>query len=187
MIKDDTQAAAEGGRMTDAGFPVTPDALLALLGTLSIPYRLYRHEAVFTVAESSAMDIDIPGCSCRNLFLKDKAGRQILICAAHETSIDLKSVPALAGTGRLSFGSPDRLWRALGVRPGSVCPFAVINDRAGSVTVFLDAFMMAHDIVNFHPLDNRMTIGLTPRDLIKFLDYAGHPPHIVDFGSREAP
>jgi Ala-tRNA(Pro) deacylase len=82
--------------------------------------------------------------------------------------------------GRLSFGSPDRLWTYLGIRPGSVCPFTVINDPEHKVAVILDAGMMRAEIVNYHPLDNAMTISLSPAGLLKFLAHTGHKPRIID-------
>src|SRR5690606_18792615 len=116
----------------------------------------YEHRAVFTVAESTALERDMPGVHCRNLFLRDKKQKMFLVVAAHETAIDLKKLPALIGADRLSFGSADRLWAYLGVRPGSVCPYAIINDKDRAVTVILDAAMMAGAIVNYHPLVNTM-------------------------------
>lgn len=162
--------------------PTTPDDLFARLGVLRIPFDLHRHRAVFTVAESEGVERDIPGIHCRNLFLRDKREKMFLVVAANETKIDLKKLQNLLGCDRLSFGSTDRLWRVLGVRPGSVCPFSVINDRDRAVTVILDAAMMAGARINYHPLDNTMTIGLTPGDLLKFLDYTGHVPHVMDLG-----
>ncbi|HPF79025.1 MAG TPA: YbaK/EbsC family protein, partial [Alphaproteobacteria bacterium] len=88
--------------------------------------------------------------------------------------------PPVIGSDRLSFGSSDRLWEYLGVRPGSVCPFSIINDKNQQVKILLDKSMMETDIVNYHPLLNTMTIGLKPQDLIKFIESTGHEAHIVD-------
>lgn len=156
------------------------EALLAVLGGLGISYHLYRHQPVFTVAESLDIERDIPGAHCRNLFVRDKKETMFLVVAQNETPIDLKKLSGLLGCGRLSFGSAGRLWEYLGVRPGSVCPFAIINDKDKAVTIVLDKAMMMNDIVNYHPMENHMTIGLTPDDLVKFIRHAGHEPLILD-------
>jgi Ala-tRNA(Pro) deacylase len=164
----------------DESLPTTPEQLLARLGTLGIPYQLHYHKAVFSVAESLDIERDMTGIHCRNLFLRDKKETMFLVSAANETKIDLKKLSDLLGAGRFSFGSPERLWTYLGVRPGSVCPYAIINDTGKAVTLILDAAMMKGDIVNFHPLLNTMTIGVKPDDLIKFVRSTGHEPRIVD-------
>jgi Ala-tRNA(Pro) deacylase len=160
--------------------PTTPAALFARLDSLGISYKVYEHAPVFTVAESEDVTAHIPGLHCRNLFVRDKAEKMFLITVGNDTRIDLKKLQVLLGCGRLSFGSPERLWRHLGVRPGSVCPFAIINDRDMSVTAILDKAMMDAEIVNYHPMENHMTIGLTPAGLIKFIESCGHKPHIID-------
>jgi Ala-tRNA(Pro) deacylase len=167
----------------NAPMPTAPEELLARLDSLGIPYTLHHHKAVFTVAESNELDRNLPGVHCRNLFLRDKKGTMFLVSAANETLIDLKKLSGLLGSGRFSFGSPERLWTNLGVRPGSVCPYAIINDTGGVVTPILDAYMMKGELVNFHPLLNTMTIAVTPDDLVKFIRSTGHEPRIVDLTS----
>jgi Ala-tRNA(Pro) deacylase len=166
-----------------APLPTPPERLFARLDELGITYKIYNHEPVHTVAESAHLAAVIPGLHCRNLFLRDRAGKMFLAVAGDHTPIDLKKLAAMAECGRLSFGSPERLWRVLGVRPGSVCPFALMNDRDRAVTVLLDRAMMAADLVNYHPLENHMTIGLVPADLLKFIESCGHRPHIMDLGA----
>jgi Ala-tRNA(Pro) deacylase len=122
----------------------------------------------------------IPGAHSKNLFVKDKKGRFFLITAKDETPIDLKRAhEAIGASGRLSFGSADQLRDVLGVEPGSVTPFAVVNDRTTRVTLILDAHLMHHERVNFHPLVNSMTTGVSPDGLIRFLRATGHEPAIV--------
>lgn len=161
--------------------PTPPDKLFDTLQEIDISYKIYEHEPVFTVSESEKLDRDIPGTHCRNLFLRDKKKQNFLIVAANQTQIDLKKAQELIGCGRLSFGSPERLWEHLGIRPGSVCPFTAINDPNHHVQIILDKFMMDSDLVNYHPLDNSMTISITPTDLLKFFDYTGHKPQILAF------
>jgi Ala-tRNA(Pro) deacylase len=132
------------------------------------------------VAESSAARPDIRGGHTKNLFVKDKKSRLFLLVLGAHTEIDLKRAhERIGGQGRLSFGSAEQLEEVWGVRPGSVTPFGAINDRDGRVTVVLDAAMMAHERLNFHPLVNTRTTGIASADLVKFLRATGHEPVIV--------
>ncbi len=160
--------------------PTSPEDLLKLLDSIIISYDVYHHKPVFTVAESTALLHTIPGTHCRNLFVRDKKEAMFLVVAANETPVDLKMLQDKLSCGRLSFGSPERLWRHLGVRPGSVCPFAVINDKDKSVQIVLDAHMMRSERVVYHPLVNDMSVGLSPEGLLRFLSETGHGPRIVD-------
>lgn len=164
----------------DLSLPTAPETLLRQLSALGISYDLSHHEAVFTVAESRKVDKKIPGTHCRNMFIRDKKEVMFLITLAHETQVDLKKMEGVLNCGRISFGSAERLWQYLGVRPGSVCPFGVVNDTQKQVTLVLDAWMMAQERINVHPLVNTMTVGLRPGDLIKFLESIQHPFRIID-------
>lgn len=161
--------------------PTSPEKLFEILQSLDIQYECHHHEATFTVEQSDKLKADIPGVHCRNLYLRDKKKKNFLVVAANETEIDLKKLQNDLECGRLSFGSADRLWQFLGIRPGSVCPFTLINDKNHDVQAVLDADMMRADIVNYHPLDNRMTISLSPADLMKFLNHTGHTPVMIKF------
>lgn len=160
--------------------PTQPQELLEILQKLDIEYKFYEHEAVFTVEESSKIKEDMPGTHCRNLYLRDKKKKNFLVVAANETEVDMKTLSDKIECGRLSFGSADRLWQFLGIRPGSVCPFTVINDTEHKVQVVLDSYMMKQERVHYHPLDNTMTIGIAPDDLLKFFEHTGHTPLILD-------
>ena len=159
--------------------PTPPEKLFAVLDGLGIPYQTHHHPPTFTVAESEYLKRDIPGLHCRNLLVRDKKEKMFLITAANETPVDLKSLETLLGCKRLSFGSPERLWRYLGVRPGHVCPFAAINDRENKVISVLDRGIMDADTVCVHPMENHMTVALKPQDLVKFLEFCGHKPLII--------
>lgn len=165
--------------------PHSPDYLFNLLKSLNISYELHHHEAVFTVEESDKIDAQITGTHCRNLFLRDKKKKNYLVVLQNATDVDLKKLPALIDSDRLSFGSADRLWEYLGVRPGSVCPFAIMNDTENQVQLILDKSMMETDIVNYHPLINTMTVSLTPKDLLKFIETTGHQAHITDLSNAK--
>jgi Ala-tRNA(Pro) deacylase len=159
---------------------LSPQELLDRLSALGIKTETVEHEPVFTVAESKSVKEQVPGAHSKNLFVKDKKGRLFLITARDETPIDLKRVhEAIGASGRVSFGSADQLRAALGVEPGSVTPFAAANDPEGRVTVILDANLMEHERVNFHPLVNSMTTGVHRDDLLKFLRATGHEPRIL--------
>ncbi len=161
--------------------PTTSDDLFKVLKSLDIHYKLYEHEPVFTVAESEALDRDIEGTPCRNLFVRDKKKRSFLIVVANETAVDLKKTQDLLECGRLSFGSAERLWEMLGIRSGSVNPFTVLNDAEHKVQVVLDGVIMRSSLMNVHPMDNAMTISLAPEDLMRFLEHSGHEPIVLDF------
>ncbi len=158
---------------------LTPSELLDRLRDLGIAYETHEHPAVFTVAESGHVKGSIPGMHSKNLFLKDRKGRLFLVVAKDDTAIDLKRLhETLGASGRLSFGSADLLRETLGVEPGSVTPFAAVHDGAGRVTVILDAALARASRVNFHPLVNTMTTGLSPDDLVAFLRSTGHEVQI---------
>lgn len=168
------------GNLAESDLPTNPETLFKLFDTIGLTYQLHHHPAVFTVAEGEEIQRSIPGVHCRNLFLRDKKERMALVMLRNETNVDLKRLAPLIGLERISFGSPERLFRHLGVRPGSVCPFAVINDQAQEVQAVLDHSILDCEVVNFHPLLNTMTVGMSPQHLIRFLEHVGHLPHIVD-------
>ena len=154
-------------------------ALFEYLDALGIPHDTRDHEPVFTVDEGEALKADMPGGHTKNLFLKDKKGALILISALQSTQIALKHLHKILGCGRLSFGKAELLEDALGVTPGSVTAFALINDPDRKVRFILDQALMAHEIVNFHPLKNDATTAIRSNDLLRFLTSLGRTPEIV--------
>ncbi|RDJ20725.1 prolyl-tRNA synthetase associated domain-containing protein [Bosea caraganae] len=161
--------------------PAQPADLIAALDALGIAVTRTDHEAVFTVAESKSLRGAVHGHHTKNLFLKDKKGRLFLVSALESTRIDLKRLhETLGASGRLSFGSAELLFETLGVTPGSVTAFAVINDRTGRVTMVLDANLMTGEPMNFHPLVNTATLRIAREDMLRFLRATGHEPMIVD-------
>jgi Ala-tRNA(Pro) deacylase len=163
--------------------PVTPAALFARLDALGIAQRTYSHPPVFTVAEAVALRGRLPGGHCKSLFLKDKKGGLWLVVSLEDCPIDLKALADRLGAPRFSFGSAELLHAVLGVRPGSVTPFAAINDAERRVTVVLQRAMLGHDPLNYHPLENDRTTAVAPDDLVRFLEACGHLPRIVDIAS----
>jgi Ala-tRNA(Pro) deacylase len=158
----------------------TPDDLFRLLHDLDIPTSTLTHEPVFTVEQARRVRGRLPGGHSKNLFLRTKKGVMWLIVAKEDRQIDLKQLATRLGSDRLSFGSPERLMGALGVIPGAVTPFGVINDTQGRVRVVLDRGLLEEDPLNFHPLDNTMTTAITSVDLLRFLEATGHEPLVID-------
>ena len=157
----------------------SPDELFAYLDTLGIPHKTVTHPAVFRVDESRELRGQISGAHTKNLFLRDKKGTAFLVVALEDAAIELKSLHRrLGASGRFSFGSAELMRKLIGVEPGSVTPFAAINDKDSRVTVVLDAAMMAHDVLNFHPLTNTGTTTIARADLVRFLEATGHKPRI---------
>jgi Ala-tRNA(Pro) deacylase len=159
--------------------PKSPGQLFAYLDELGIPHTTVRHPPLFTVDQSRALRGQIPGGHTKNLFLRDKKHALYLVVAPEDAVIDLKGLHRrLGAAGRFSFGSAELMREVLGVEPGSVTPFAAINDHEGRISVVLDAAMMEHETLNYHPLTNTMTTSIARDDLIKFLAATGHPPRV---------
>jgi Ala-tRNA(Pro) deacylase len=159
--------------------PLDRQALFARLAKLGIASTTVEHEAVFTVAQSQTLRETLPGAHTKNLFLTDKDGRALLIVAKDDTHIDLKAVATRLGLGRLSFGRPERLMELLGVTPGSVTPFALLNDEAAMVMVVVDGALLEAAELNCHPLENTATTRLATRDLLNIIKVSGHEPIIM--------
>ena len=172
-------------KIDGSDLPTSPQDLFNILKSLDISYDYYEHQAVYTVEESAEVDAKITGTHCRNLFLRDKKKKNYLLVLPVDIAVDIKKLPEILGSSRLSFGSNDRLWEYLGVRSGSVCPFSIINDTDHQVEIFLEKSMMAQDIVCYHPMLNTMTIALKPDDLLRYVQYTNHTPHIIDVSNAQ--
>ena len=159
--------------------PASRADLMARFSTLGIATRTHEHAPVFTVEEAQAVHGQIPGGHCKNLFLKDEKGAVWLIVCLEDARIDLKSAPARIGSRRLSFGKPPLLMELLGVEPGSVTPFGLINDTENRITVILEERMMQETLLNYHPLGNDATTTIAASDLLAFIRSCGHEPRIV--------
>jgi Ala-tRNA(Pro) deacylase len=171
------------GTLADGGTPAGPEALFAKLRALGIATETLQHDPVFTVEEAKRLRGELPGGHTKNLFLRNKKGRMWLVVCLEDREIDLKALGAQLDGGRLSFASADRLMTYLGVVPGAVTPFAALNDTQAQVQVMLDRGMLeTHDRLNFHPLDNAMTTGIAPGDLVAFLRAVDHAPGYLDLG-----
>lgn len=161
----------------------TPTDLFAFFAEHDIAHRTVEHPAVFRVGEGEDVKAGMPGGHTKNLFLKDAKGQLWLVSALQDARIDLKALPAKIGSARLSFGSPDAMAAALGVTPGSVTAFALINDARHAVRFVLDRDLAEADPVNFHPLVNTATTAVSQADFRRFLRVLGIEPLIVDFAA----
>jgi Ala-tRNA(Pro) deacylase len=160
---------------------LTPQQLFARLAELGIAHHTVEHAPVFTVEEAKAHRGELPGHHIKNLFLRNKKEEMWLVVALEDRAVDLKRLGEALGAGRLSFGSPERLRKYLGVEPGSVTPFAVINDTGHEVRLVLDRSLQKDGAINAHPLTNTMTSALTLADLLRFFEATGHTPQWLDF------
>ena len=165
--------------------PLTPEQLFERFDALGIVYLTYSHPPVFTVAEATALRGSLPGGHCKSLFLKDKKGGFWLAVMLEERRVDLKRLAVQLEAPRFSFGGSADLLEVLGVRPGSVTPFALVNDFGHRVTPVLDAAMLDHDPLNYHPLSNDRTTAVAAADLLRFVAACGHVPRIVDLALFE--
>jgi Ala-tRNA(Pro) deacylase len=166
--------------------PADRAALLAFLDAHGIAHATLDHAPVFTVEEGAEIKAALPGGHTKNLFLKDAKGQLWLICALGDTRVDLKRTATAIGAAKLSFGSPERLYAALGVRPGSVTAFALINDRNGVVRLVLDRALLNQELVNFHPLANDATTTVSREGLLSFLKALDRTFQVIDFSRLAA-
>jgi len=157
------------------------DGLFALFDRIGVAHRTLEHPAVFHVGEGEAIKSALPGGHTKNLFLKDAKGQLWLVSALQHARIDLKALPRAIGSAKLSFGSAALLEAALGVTPGSVTAFSLINDTGRRVRFVLDAGLAEADPVNFHPLVNTATTAISQAGFRAFLAALGVTPLIVDF------
>jgi Ala-tRNA(Pro) deacylase len=155
--------------------------LFAALDALGVAHRTLEHPAVFRVGEGEDFKAALPGGHTKNLFLKDAKGQLWLVSALQDTRIDLKALPRTIGAAKLSFGAAELMWETLGVTPGAVTAFGLINDADRRVRFVLDAALAQADPVNFHPLENTATTAVSQADFRRFLAAIGVEPLIVDF------
>lgn len=165
---------------------ITRADLFAFLDADGILHKTLDHPPVFRVEDGIEIKAALPGGHTKNLFLKDAKGQLWLISALGETRIDLKTLPPVIGSARLSFGSEERLVENLGVRPGSVTAFALLNDPEHRVRFVVDTALMQADPVNFHPLSNDATTAVSQAGFRRFLAALGRDPLVVDFAAGTA-
>lgn len=159
--------------------PTTPEQLIERLTDAGISFSRHEHPPLRTVEDSKAFRGDMPGVHVKNLYLRDRKKKNFLVVSQEDRTIDLKTLQADIGADRLSFGSADRLFEFLGVRPGAVSPFTLINDPDHRVSLALDESLMKADVLYFHPLVNDLTLGISPAGLLHFFEISGHNPKMI--------
>jgi len=159
--------------------------LFAYLDDLHIEHQTTDHRPIFTVEEGADIKANLPGGHSKNLFLKDKKGKLFLLSALGETTIRLNQLHKVLGCARLSFATAELMEAVLGVTPGSVTAFALLNDTAGQVTFVLDMALLEQNPVHFHPLKNDATTAISASDLVLFANATGHPPVRVRFAAAK--
>jgi Ala-tRNA(Pro) deacylase len=161
-------------------YPPDAQRLLDYLASLGIASQTIQHPPFFTVEDGKDWYGKIPGRNCKSLFLKDKKDQIYLVVIPGDVRADLSALEKIMGSARLSFGKPELLMEVLGMIPGSVTPFALINDKNKRVRVVLDRAILACEQVNYHPLRNDYTTVLKPDDLLKFIRSLGYEPQIAE-------
>jgi Ala-tRNA(Pro) deacylase len=165
-----------------AGGEKMTDALFSVLDNLKIEYQTTEHPPIHTEEDSALWESKTPGLMCKSLFLKDKKSRYWLIVMPAHKRANLRVIEALLGASRISFVQQDLVQQILGVPPGAVTPFAVMNDKEHCVQVLLDDEVLKKDMMNCHPLRNTASTSLSPTDLVKFLAHYGYTPSIINCG-----
>ena len=161
------------------------DELYALFDQHGIAYVHNTHPPLYTVEDSKQLRGDLPGAHVKNMFLKDKKGQLWLVTCLEHRKIRIRDLEKQIGAAKASFGKPELLWEALGIKPGAVSPFGLINDTDHQVNMVLDQQMLEVDPINAHPLHNEATTAIGATDFRKFFDITGHAPTIVDFDALE--
>lgn len=154
--------------------------VFALLDELGILHRTLEHAPVFTVEEAEAVTGHLPGAHTKNLLLEDRKGGLWLLSCLADRRIRINAVARRLGAPRMSFAKPERLAEVLGVIPGAVSPFALVNDERRQVQPLLEDKLFSFDEVNFHPADNRATTTIASGDLLRFLEALGYRPILLD-------
>ena len=162
--------------------PAQPGELFAFLNHLRIEHFTVEHPPFFTMGDGDLWHGKIPGMRCKNLFLKDKRGKIWLALVPGDKRVDLAKLEKWGNAPKLSFGKPELLLEVLGLRPGSVTPFGLLNDTARKVTLIIDEDVHASEWVNFHPLHNAASTALRTEDLLRFVRTLGYEPFVLDCG-----
>ena len=161
--------------------PTKPETLLAFLDQLQINYVMHRHRPLRTVEDSKAYRGEMRGLHLKNLFLRDRKKKNFLLVVEEDRQIDLKTLHQKIGCDRLSFGSADRLFELLGVRPGAVSPLTLINDPNCEVHLVVDKALKTNERIYVHPLVNDITLGIVGTQLQYFFAHTGHQVQWFDF------
>lgn len=167
--------------LIDGSMPLTPNVLITMLDEDNIAHRTVQHPAMRTVEDAKAQRVPSDHGHTKNLFLRNRKGRMWLLTLHEDRVIDLKAAAALVGTDRFSFASPERLQHYLGVTPGAVSAFSILNDVTRVVSFYIDEALMASPELHIHPLVNTMTTTIDRQDLFRFLKTHDYEPRVLRF------
>ena len=157
----------------------TKKDLFERLNHLGIMTKTIKHPPAYTVEDAKAHRGELSGAHSKNLFLKDKKSQLWLVICLEDRNVDMKILKVLIGSAHLSFGKSELLMEVLGVAPGSISLFTLMNDPELRVRVVLDQEMMAFDYLNFHPLVNTATTQISKDDVLRFIKSCGHRADII--------
>ena len=162
---------------------IKKETLLKDIDKYGYEYKLYNHKPMFTVSDSIAERGNIDGSHSKNLFLKNKKNEFFLFSCLENIKIELKKLSKSLNLGNISFAKDEYLYKYLGVLPGSVTPFGLINDLNLKVTFYLDSQFLDKKTVNFHPLVNTSTINMNIKDVINYLIKNKKKVNVFDFNN----
>ncbi len=181
MSTPNTPLTVEDKRLISGEMPASVADVETRLEKLGISYKTITHPPMYTVDDSIRYREGVPGGYSKNLFLRNKKGRQWLVTLQEDRKVDLAELGEQIGAGRVSFASPQRLMHYLGVLPGAVTPLSVINDQSLKVTAWLDASLLQQDPLHFHPCDNRHTTSINAEGLLAYMGDCQHEPALLEF------
>lgn len=165
---------------------MNPEIVYKTLQKIGIPYVKYDHPATPTVEDALPYWADIEAIHCKNLFFRNhKGNKHYLVIFSYRKQLNIKQLELLLKQGKLSFASEKRMRKYLGILPGSVSPFGLINDQENHVIVYIDEFLIRHERISFHPNLNTATLSISTKDFIKFLDFTGNTYHLIKFEEPE--
>ena len=143
--------------------------LLGILREKNIDFQVHEHKPLYTVEDSEKLRGKIDGSHTKNLFLKNKKNEFFLFTCNERAKIDLKQFSKSINAKNLSFANENYLEKYLGIKPGSVSPYALLNDKKNNVSFYLDENLEKSEKINFHPLINDTTITMKTSDFINFI------------------
>ena len=171
------------GHLIDGSLPKSSKALLAELASLGIETSTTEHAPMFTVEDSKTLRVTPEGMGdIKNLFLRNKKGQMWLVSCHEDRNVDLKMLAKALGAGRFSFASEARMMQYLGIKPGSVSPFALVNDITSAVRFVIDSVLTQTEVIYLHPLVNTRTTTIATSDLLAYCARTGHKAEIITFG-----
>jgi len=155
------------------------------LADWEIPFEYFEHEAIPTIADAIIHKAHIPSTHCKNIFLRNHKGNQhFLILIEQNKTVDIRKIELLLLQGKLSFASEDRLFKYLGLKPGSVSPFGLVHDTHSHVKVFIDEELKYENSLSFHPNVNDASLVVSISQLLKFIEKCGNPYTFIDLSIK---